>query len=247
MSAREFPYFLPSEVALHKRPENCWLSCLGDVYELSEYVTRNSESPISQYLVGHAGKDASHWFDARGRLRRYVEPRTGRRQILLPFASPKPELGDGMSKPLHQPAAYGCCARYLEPGHVDDHSRLEATELTGKCWLELECLLSSRRYRRGRLTKKPRTCSITNVLTSQRAVITVCEEDSIGRIQERASIFNRHIGSYTCKFEGKLLQPAWSLTENGIAALESDSYLGSAGITYVPNLLCYFNDDLTEM
>ena len=78
-------------------------------------------------------------------------------------------------------------------------------------------------------------------------MLQVCEEDSIRRIQERALIFNGHGASYTCKFEGKLLDPSLSLTENGIAD-ESDLYLacGLSDTTYIPNILCCYNDDLKE-
>lgn len=78
----------------------------------------------------------------------------------------------------------------------------------------------------------------------------VCEEDNVQRIQERALLINAHGASYTWKFEGKPLDPMRTLTENGIGD-ERDRYL-NAGLpddstTYVPNLLCYYNDDLTEM
>ncbi|XP_014217913.1 cytochrome b5 domain-containing protein 1-like, partial [Copidosoma floridanum] len=129
-------------------------------------------------------------------------------------------------------------------------------ELTGKCWLELEYVFNGGdggdgvTYQRGWLTKKSRPCGITNVLTGHRAIISVCEEDSISRIQERALVFNGHGASYTFKFEGKLLNPRLSLAENGIPD-ERDRYLGCGlpddHTTYVPNLLCYFNDDLTEL
>jgi cytochrome b involved in lipid metabolism len=66
-SQEQFPYFLPDEVAIHNKAEDCWLSCLGGVYDLTEYVTRTSRSLISKYLVAHGGKDVSHWFYARVR------------------------------------------------------------------------------------------------------------------------------------------------------------------------------------
>ncbi|KAJ8676107.1 hypothetical protein QAD02_011893 [Eretmocerus hayati] len=240
----EEEYFLPTELVLHNKPDDCWVSCLGGVYDLTEYVTKNADSPISKYLVAHGGKDVSHWFESsvrsgcgcEARLRRFVSPATGLREILLPFNTPKPESTKWSSM---VPESKGRCCD------------CGCAELTGKCWAELEHIFNGEQYRLGSLTKNSRPCWITNVLTGQRAFISVCEEDSIRRIKERALIFNRHLGSYTCKFEGKLLDVSLSLTENGITD-ERDRYL-IAGLpddstdSYVPNLLCYFNDDLTEL
>ncbi|XP_014211521.1 cytochrome b5 domain-containing protein 1 [Copidosoma floridanum] len=93
--AGRLPYFLPTEVAMHSTAQDCWLSCLGGVYDLTSYIALNPESLICKYLLAHAGRDVSHWFDARifgrKRLRRYVEPATGLWRILLPYSNPMPE------------------------------------------------------------------------------------------------------------------------------------------------------------
>lgn len=61
---------------------------------------------------------------------------------------------------------------------------------------------------------------------------------------------NAHGASYTWRFEGKDLDASKTLTENRVPD-ERERYL-ACGLaddctTYVPNLLLYYNDDLTEL
>ncbi|XP_015595011.1 cytochrome b5 domain-containing protein 1 [Cephus cinctus] len=103
------------------------------------------------------------------------------------------------------------------------------------------------KYMRGNLTKNARPCRIINVLTGTEAVILICEEDTVARIQERFLGFNAHGTSYTWKFEGLPIDTNCTLTENGIVD-ERERFL-EAGLpddTYIPAILCYYNDDLTE-
>ncbi|XP_023290100.1 cytochrome b5 domain-containing protein 1 [Orussus abietinus] len=104
------------------------------------------------------------------------------------------------------------------------------------------------RFRIGNLTRNARPCRIVNVLTGLQAVITVCEEDTVERIRERFLGFNAHGMSYTWKFQGKEIDPRCTLTENGIPD-ERDRFsaCGLPDDVYIPSLMCYYNDDLTEM
>lgn len=78
-------------------------------------------------------------------------------------------------------------------------------------------------------------------------LVQVCEEDTVTRIQERFLIFNAHGASYEWKFEGKRIDMGRTLTENGIPD-ERDRYVacGLPDDVYIPSLMCYYKDDLTE-
>ncbi|XP_043481329.1 cytochrome b5 domain-containing protein 1 [Leptopilina heterotoma] len=104
----------------------------------------------------------------------------------------------------------------------------------------------SEKYRIGNLTKNPRPCRIINVLTGCEAIISVCEEDTIRRIQKRFLIFNSNNESYTWTYEGKPVDLDKTLTENGILD-ERDRFVncGLPEDIYIPALLCHYNDDLT--
>lgn len=76
-------YHLPTEVAIHNSPDNCWVSYLGMVYDLTELCKICYGSDILKPILAHAGKDISHWFDHRTKdIRHYVHPVTG---VLVPY------------------------------------------------------------------------------------------------------------------------------------------------------------------
>ncbi|XP_043270393.1 cytochrome b5 domain-containing protein 1 [Venturia canescens] len=213
---KKLEYFLPTEVVLHNKPEDCWVSYLGGVYDLTElcYVWKYCReiNPI----LANAGKDISHWFDhEKGDIRYYVNPLTGVRVPYCPHG-PIPDVGPSVPTTMWRPL--------------------------DKCpwWLD-------DRYKQGYLTQNPRPCRIINSLTGHSAVISVCEEDTIRRIQERFLTFNAHGGSYKWKFEGKSIDMNKTLTDNGILD-ERDRFVacGLSEDIYVPSLVCYFNDDMTE-
>ena len=46
-------YYMPSEVAQHNTPEDCWLSWFGEVYDLSPVLEQHKGevAPTTHYLV----------------------------------------------------------------------------------------------------------------------------------------------------------------------------------------------------
>nr|CAD7400866.1 unnamed protein product [Timema cristinae] len=76
----------------------------------------------------------------------------------------------------------------------------------------------------------------------------VCKEDKLSRILERFLPFNSHASSYTFKFETRVLDMNKTLEENDIPD-ERELFLdlGLEDNFYIPALMIYFNDDLTEM
>nr|XP_050858089.1 cytochrome b5 domain-containing protein 1-like [Vespula vulgaris] len=100
------------------------------------------------------------------------------------------------------------------------------------------------KYKLGKLTKNPRPCRIINVLTKTSCVIMVCEEDTIKRIQERASLFIPHGQNYSWTFEGKNINLDGTLTENNIPD-ERERFVacGLPEDYYVPSIMCYYIDE----
>ncbi|XP_015521147.1 cytochrome b5 domain-containing protein 1 [Neodiprion pinetum] len=209
-------YYLPTEVVIHNSPKDCWVSYLGGVYDLTDLCGLYQGSDQIKPILAHAGKDISHWFDHRVNDIRHYVHPVT--GVAVPYCphGPIPDVN---------PAAPTASWRPLD-----------------RCpwWLE-------ERYKIGNLTRNPRPCKVLNVLVGTQAVISVCEEDNIERIQERFLGFNNHGVSYTWKFEGKDIDSRCTLTENGILD-ERDRFI-AAGLPddfYIPCLLCYYNDDLTE-
>ena len=68
----------------------------------------------------------------------------------------------------------------------------------------------------------------------------------MNEISFRYLCYNRHAGSYTWKFLGRVLDMEKTLEENGI--LDDENELKSLDIDvdeYIPTIHVYFNDDLT--
>eukprot|EP00656_Telonema_subtile_P026186 TRINITY_DN2816_c0_g2_i1.p1 TRINITY_DN2816_c0_g2~~TRINITY_DN2816_c0_g2_i1.p1 ORF type:complete len:181 (+),score=38.42 TRINITY_DN2816_c0_g2_i1:98-640(+) len=88
-------YYMPSEVAQHCTPEDCWLSWFNEVYDLSP-VLEQHKGIDTKPLVDSAGQDISHWFDEEsGNLRQ----RFGEDLVKLSFTP----LGDVLHKPPSEP------------------------------------------------------------------------------------------------------------------------------------------------
>jgi len=55
-------FYMPSEVALHNTPEDCWLSWFGEVYDLSPVLDQNKGVDTKPF-IDSGGQDITHWFD----------------------------------------------------------------------------------------------------------------------------------------------------------------------------------------
>mmetsp|Transcript_21753 Transcript_21753/g.73922 ORF Transcript_21753/g.73922 Transcript_21753/m.73922 type:complete len:234 (+) Transcript_21753:162-863(+) len=78
-------YYNPSEVAAHAAPDDCWVSFLGGVYDLTELIKEN-EGPLVQPLIKAAGSDISHWFEAAtGDIKSHVDPITNLKRPYVPM------------------------------------------------------------------------------------------------------------------------------------------------------------------
>ncbi|XP_015172134.1 PREDICTED: cytochrome b5 domain-containing protein 1 [Polistes dominula] len=206
-------YFLPTEVAIHNKSNDCWVSYNDNVYDLTDLCRLWLGTRAIKPIIAHAGKDISHWFDHnRKDIKYYVHPVTG---VSVPYCphGPIPDISDCVVpsttwRPLNK------CPWWLED-----------------------------KYKLGKLTKNPRPCRIINVLTGTSCVIMVCEEDTIKRIQERALIFNANGKSYLWKFEGKDIDLDCTLTENNILdERERFVACGLPEDYYIPSLMCYYID-----
>lgn len=102
-------------------------------------------------------------------------------------------------------------------------------------------------YELGILSKKTRNIRIVNTLTSKENTIEVCAEETLDQILERYLPYNFHAGSYTWKYNGKVLDMSATLEDNGV--IDDDEDLDSLGMDteqWLPAIHLYFNDDLTE-
>ncbi|KAF7994574.1 hypothetical protein HCN44_004046 [Aphidius gifuensis] len=56
-------FYLPSEVVIHNKPDDCWVSYFGGVYDLTKFCNEADDEDVIKPIIANAGKDISHWFD----------------------------------------------------------------------------------------------------------------------------------------------------------------------------------------
>jgi len=69
---------------MHNTEDDCWVSALGKVLDLSQ-VTAHYRGALTQPIVRAAGTDISHWFDKQtGDIKKCIDPKTGLEQYYTP-------------------------------------------------------------------------------------------------------------------------------------------------------------------
>lgn len=79
-------WILPSEVAMHNTGEDCWVSFLDYVWDLTNLVQANKNEPGVLPIIKAAGTDISHWFNPHTKsIRTMIDPVTELETPHLPF------------------------------------------------------------------------------------------------------------------------------------------------------------------
>ncbi|CAH1154034.1 unnamed protein product [Phaedon cochleariae] len=209
-------YFAPFEVVIHNCPEDCWVSFLGKVFDVTPLVQKHAGERCVQPLLAMAGKDISSWFDERtGDIQHYVHPVTGCRVPYCPHG-PIPDVPEQVPtsdwRPLDRPPWW-------------DDERYQVGLLT-------------KRVRPLRIINM--VCPF-----NQEVQLNVCSEDTFIRIEERYLLFNSDAASYTWRYTNRNINMNKTLDENGILD-ERDTFtdLGLPQNYYIPSVFLYYNDDL---
>ena len=97
------------------------------------------------------------------------------------------------------------------------------------------------------LSARARDVRIVNVVSGGEVTLTVCAEEPLTAIRERYRQYNAHADSYTWKYLSENVDMNKTLEENGIVD-ETDecAAINIRSDDYVPAILIYFNDDLTQ-
>mmetsp|Transcript_5282 Transcript_5282/g.19745 ORF Transcript_5282/g.19745 Transcript_5282/m.19745 type:complete len:444 (-) Transcript_5282:56-1387(-) len=204
-------FYTPKEVALHDTPADLWVSLLGRVYNLTPLVSQYKGSPLVQPLYQAAGTDISHWFDASGNVKTWIDPITNSRAFYTP-----------MGRFVHVPS----------PHMTVDSDQEEKVEKPW--WMD-------GRYQIGQLATKTRMIRIVNTLTHQDHEMEVSTSETLNQILQRYKEFNDHAGSYTWKRLGKILDMNKTLSQNGIEEEDeeltmTDNYIPTLHIYYNDDL-----------
>lgn len=209
-------YYLLEDVEPHSTPEDCWFVVQGKVLDLSPLMIAKKGNPLCRPLTLNAGTDISHWFDGTGNPKQYVDVESATRKYYLP-----------QGRYLHVPSDLP------EPIDIDFEE---------PWWRDPKYII-------GHLTTKKRNLRIINTLTHHEEFLEVPAEETLNEIQTRYLAINSHSKSYTWKDSfGTILDLSKTLAENDIEDEDPEAdYLSIPDDErYIPSILIYFNDDLTE-
>ncbi|XP_067004187.1 cytochrome b5 domain-containing protein 1 [Anabrus simplex] len=212
------PYYTPGEIVVHNKPNDIWVSIHGLVYNLTPLIKLHWGQQVIKPLLAYAGKDISHLFDPETLEFNY------RYHIISSLYFPFMPHG-----PL--------------PGIKEEVPSTKWTPPDDEQWWH-----PNSQYVIGYVTERARKIRMLNVLTGTENTLTVCKEDKLSRILERQLLFNSHIRSYTWKFETRVLDMNKTLEENKIPDYRDEfKKYGQLEDEYIPAIMLYYNDDLTEL
>ncbi|KXS20025.1 cytochrome b5 domain-containing protein 1-like protein [Gonapodya prolifera JEL478] len=213
-------YISLNELADHNCLDDCWLSWLGDVYDITPILQRHKGDPLLVPILMNAGSDISDWFDNEtGDPRLCVSPTTN----LTTYHTPH--------------------GRFLHIPPDAPRSDFDIDSISKPWWQE-----ARENYKVGRLCKRTRKLRILNALTGEEVVIEVCPPEPLNAIQDRYTrLHNSHAKSYTWKRLGQVLDMSATLDENGVR--DDGERMDECGFVEqledVPGVILYFTDDLT--
>jgi|UniRef100_A0A7S4GM59 hypothetical protein len=77
-------FYTPNEIKVHNTEEDCWVSALGKVLDLTSLI-QQYRGALTEPIVRAAGTDISHWFNKEtGDIKRCIDPKTGLEQYYTP-------------------------------------------------------------------------------------------------------------------------------------------------------------------
>ncbi|KAG5899274.1 hypothetical protein JTB14_012276 [Gonioctena quinquepunctata] len=215
-NTEKLSYFAPFEVVIHNTPDDCWVSLLGKVLNITPLIEEHRGEKCIKPLLAMAGKDITCWFDEKtGDIQYYINPENGCRVPYCPHG-PLPDV------PVQVPATkwrpLGKLPWWNDPKY--------------------QIGLLTKRVRPIRIINM--VCPF-----SKEVLLNVCAEDTFFRIQDRYLLFNNDADSYTWRCIDKNIDMNKTLEENGFPD-ERDLFtkLGLPQNYSIPTVLLYYNDDL---
>ncbi|KAK6632294.1 hypothetical protein RUM44_007335 [Polyplax serrata] len=219
-------YYLPTDVVLHNKPNDIWVSFLGKVCNITPLVKEYKGRRELKPLLAYAGKDISHWFDKRTQdIKFVVHPVTG---IKVPYCphGPIPHV-----HPQVPSSTWQSIEGVMKP-------------YDGLPWWK------DKKYVIGLLSTSPRPVRIINTAIPQshrHSLAWVAAEENLYQILQRLLPRNSHLTSYTFKFEGENLKMNKTLEENDVPDERLKfSQLGMRDNCYIPAIQLHYNDNLTK-
>ncbi|CAH2073074.1 unnamed protein product, partial [Iphiclides podalirius] len=242
-------YYTPAEVAMHNKANDCWVSRNGKVLDLTSWLeqqmklcrcTKSCSCANKNWYCGSACVEYCSCFK-RGFT--YCDAKRLAMTILAYAGKDVSHWFKGEEWVKYVHPIVGSEIPYQRHGHGFRQPVVPSTRwrpIVKPWWLDESIVV-------GKLTSRSRPIKITNTLSGSSVTLEVCSEETIYQIMMRYLPHNSHMHSYTWRHLGKTLAYNRNLEQNGVYD-ERDLFneLALPENIYVPNLLLYYNDDLTE-
>ncbi|XP_069365776.1 cytochrome b5 domain-containing protein 1 isoform X2 [Maniola hyperantus] len=242
-------WFTPAEVAIHNRASDCWVSLNGKVRNLTSWLqdqfrlckcTKVCSCAVKNW---YCGDDCVEYCDCFKRGYAYCDAKRVTRTVLAYAGKDVSHWFKGDDWVHYTHPIVATRTEYHQHGHGIDRPVVPSTlwrSITNPWWLDESNV-------EGKLTERARPIRITNTLTGSSDTLEVCSEETIYQIMMRYLPHNSHMLSYTWRYLGRGVEYNKTLAENGIPD-ERDRFSDVAlpENLHIPDLLLYYNDDLTE-
>lgn len=209
------------------------------------------------------GTDISHWFDSKtGDLRTHIDPVTFVRVpytpcgrfLHVPPPYPTSDWRNDFITPWWQDKSHmiGCLTKKARTIRVintlsRDESNFEVIHYSATLSIKSEMIINQTSFFFIFKIKYRLKFNQLGKIQLVQFATQVCSEDTMLDILSRYLPWNAHAASYTWKHAGDVLDMNKTLEENGIK--DEDSLLEELLLNvddFIPELLLYYNDDLTE-
>ncbi|KPJ19121.1 Cytochrome b5 domain-containing protein 1 [Papilio machaon] len=242
-------YYTPAEVVIHNRADDCWVSLNGKVLNMTSWLDK-------QFRYCKCPKDCScpnkNWYCADDCIEyckcfkmgfEYCDAKRLAMTILAYAGKDVSHWFKAEDWITYVHPIVGSRIPFMRHGPSFEQPVVPSTRwrpIDKPWWLDDSIVV-------GKLTARSRPIRITNTLTSSSVMLEVCSEETIYQIMMRYLPHNAHMHSYTWCHLGKPLKYHRTLEQNKVYD-ERDRFSEVAlpENIYVPDILLYYNDDLTE-
>ncbi|KAG7307361.1 hypothetical protein JYU34_007546 [Plutella xylostella] len=243
-------WFTPAEIAVHHTAEDCWVALSGRALNLTEWIKEQLARCRCTKTCSCGGQDRycdENCYEKCQCIVSGYQYCDARRLAMTVLAFAGKDIsswfkGDDWVHYIHPIA--GTHTPFYRWGPDAKQPVVPSTRWRPyeepPWWLD-------EKYVEGYVSAKTRPLRIVNTLTGSTVTLEVCSEESIYQIMMRYCLHNSHFASYTWRYQGRSLCLNMTLAQNGIPD-ERDTFnqVGLPDNFYIPAILIYYNDDLTE-
>ncbi|CAG4913415.1 unnamed protein product [Colias eurytheme] len=242
-------WYTPAEVSVHNKATDCWVSLNGKVRDLTQWLQQQvklckcPKTCSCAVKNWYCGQECVEYCSCLKRGFFYCDAKRLATTVLAYAGKDVSHWFNGDDWVHYTHPIVGVSTPYHVHGPGYRQPVVPSTRWRPPCcpwWLNEGNVV-------GKVTAKTRPIRITNTLTGTSVTLEVCSEETIYQIMMRYLPHNSHMLSYTWRYMNRPLNYEKTLELNGVLdEREVFNELALPENLHIPDLLLYYNDDLTE-